>query len=113
MEVYLRVARGISVNTAVFSVFYGVLMRPLPYRNPEQLALVWASFRSAGTARAPVSGAILGEIGQRSRSLAGIAGIWTITRTFTGETPEQVKFARVTGNFFDVLGVTAARGHLH
>ncbi len=104
-------ALGIGVNTAVFSVFYGVLMRPLPYKNPEQLALVWASFRSAGTARAPVSGAILREIELRSRSLAGIAGIWTITRTFTGDDPEQVKFARVTANFFDVLGVSAARGH--
>jgi putative ABC transport system permease protein len=39
-----------------------------------------------------------------------VAGIWTITRTFTGDEPEQVKCARVTTNFFDVLGVHAARG---
>jgi predicted permease len=107
----VTLALGIGVNTAVFSVFYGALMRPLPYKNPEQLALVWASFRGAGTARAPVSGAILREIEQRSRVLAGVAGIWTITRTFTGDTPEQVKFARVTPNFFNVLGVSAAHGH--
>jgi hypothetical protein len=49
----VTLALGIGVNTAVFSVFYGVLMRPLPYKNPEQLALIWASFRGAGTARAP------------------------------------------------------------
>src|SRR6266496_2710948 len=104
-------ALGIGINTAVFSVFYAVLMRPLPYDKPEQLTLIWASFRAAGSARAPVSGAILGEIEQRNRSLAGVAGIWTITRTFTGENPEQVKFARVTVNFFDLLGVRAAHGH--
>jgi len=103
-------ALGIGINTAIFSVFYGVLLHPLPYKNPEQLAIVWSSFRTAGHARAPASGAILGEIERRNRSLAGVAGIWTITRTFTGDEPEQVKCARVTTNFFDLLGVHAARG---
>src|SRR5580658_5971569 len=103
-------ALGIGVNTAVFSIFYGVLLRPLPYDNPERLALIWASFREAGNARAPVSGTILGESERRNRSLAGVAGIWTISRTFTGDEPEQVKCARVTGNFFDVLGLHAASG---
>ena len=106
----ITLALGIGVNTAVFSVFYGVLLRPLPYDHPEQLALIWTHFRTAGNARAPVSGAILGEIERRNRSLAGVAGIWTITRTFTGGDPEQVKCARVTPNFFDVLGVHAAHG---
>ena len=106
----ITLALGIGVNTAVFSVFYGVLLHPLPYNRPEQLALIWSSFRTAGHARAPVSGTILGEIERRNRSLAGVAGIWTITRTFTGDNPEQVKCARVTANFFDVLGVRAAHG---
>src|SRR5262249_52809542 len=87
----ITLALGIGVNTAIFSVFYGVLLRPLPYDRPEQLALIWASIRSAGHARAPVSGAILGEVERRNRSLSGVAGIWTITRTFTGDDPEQVK----------------------
>ncbi len=103
-------ALGIGVNTSVFSIFYGVLLRPLPYDHPERLALIWSSFRTAGNARAPVSGAILGEIARRNRSLAGVAGIWTVTRTFTGDDPEQVKCARVTVNFFDVLGLHAAHG---
>jgi putative ABC transport system permease protein len=103
-------ALGIGVNTAVFSVFYGVLLHPLPYNHPERLAIVWSSFRTAGHARAPVSGAVLGEIERRNRSLAGVAGIWTLTRTFTGDNPEQVKCARVTTNFFDLLGVHAAHG---
>lgn len=106
----VMLALGIGVNTAIFSVFYGVLLRPLPYDRPQQLALIWTSFRTAGHARAPVSGAILGEIERRNRSLAGVAGIWTITRTFTGDEPEQVKCARVTANFFDLLGVHAEHG---
>ncbi len=106
----VTLALGIGINTAVFSVFYGVLLRPLPYYLPRELALIWASFRTAGHARAPVSGTILGEIERRNNSLAGVAGIWTITRTFTGDNPEQVKCARVTANFFDVLGVHAGHG---
>ena len=101
----VTLALGIGVNTAVFSVFYGVLLHPLPYNHPERLALIWSSFRTAGHARAPVSGTILGEIERRNRALAGVAGIWTITRTFTGDNPEQVKCARVTVNFFELFSV--------
>jgi predicted permease len=107
----VTLALGIGVNAAIFSVFYGVLLRPLPYHQPERLALIWAGFRSAGTARAPVSGTILGEIGRRNRPLSGVAGIWTVSRMFTGDQPELVKFARVTPNFFDLIGVRAAVGH--
>jgi len=103
-------ALGIGVNAAVFSVFYAVLLQPLPYRDPEQLTLILGSFRDAGTARAPVSGPIVREIERRNNSLIGVAGIWVGTETFTGESPEQVKVAQVTPNFFDVLGVRAAQG---
>src|SRR5262249_13901596 len=82
----------------------------LPYDRPEQLVMVWASFRTAEHARAPVSGAILGDIDHRNRSLASVAGIWTITRIVRGDVPEQVEAAMVTANFFDVLGRHAGHG---
>src|SRR5437867_7656094 len=104
-------ALGIGVNTAVFTVFYAVLMRPLPYAEPERLALIWANFRSRGTANVAVSGRIFGEVERRQRSMAALGGIFvTPPRTFPGDPPEQVKSALVTPNFFDVLGVRAARG---
>lgn len=106
----LTLALGIGVNAAIFNIFYAVLLRPLPYGHPEQLALIWTSLRGAGSARAPVSGTILREIERRSHTLAGIAGIWVGTGTFTGEIPEQVKVAQVTSNFFDVLQVRAEQG---
>jgi predicted permease len=103
-------ALGIGVNTAVFSVFYGVLLRPLPYGDPGRLALIWGSVNAAGSARAVVSGPILGEVALRNHVLSGVAGTWVTTMTFTGENLEQVKVAFVTPNFFDVLGVRAAQG---
>ncbi len=107
----LMLALGIGSTTAIFSIFYAMLLHPLPYSRPEQLAVIWANFRSAGTARAPVSGAIVREIQNHNRSFSGVAGIWTLTRTIRGDIPEQVKAAMVTVNFFDVLGVRAQRGH--
>jgi putative ABC transport system permease protein len=104
-------ALGIGVNTAVFSVFHAVLMRPLPYQHPEQLVRIWAEFQSRGIARAPLSGGMLREIEQRNRAFSGVAGVWVVgPSTFTGDTPEQVKSARVTVNFFDLLGIRPARG---
>src|SRR5689334_19075737 len=58
----ITLALGIGVNTAVFSVFYAVLMRPLPYDRPQELALIWGNLRSRGTANVAVSGTIFGEI---------------------------------------------------
>ncbi|MBZ5596094.1 MAG: ABC transporter permease [Acidobacteriia bacterium] len=106
----VTLALGIGVNAAIFSVFYAVLLRPLPYGRPEQLGLILSTLRAAGTARAPVSGTILSEVVRRNRSLAGVAGMWVGTGTFTGENPELVRVAQVTPNFFDVMGVSAARG---
>jgi predicted permease len=110
MVALITLALGVGVNTAVFSVFHAVLLKPLPYANPEQLVFIWASFRTAGTGRGVVSGPILGEIERRNRSLAGVAGIWVGADTFTGGDPEQVRVGQVTRNFFDVLGVRAAQG---
>lgn len=107
----ITLALGIGVNTAVFSVFYAVLMRPLPYGDPEGLVLIWANFRTRGTAQVAVSGGLFREIERRHRSLSDVAGIWvTPPRTLPGDPPEQVKAAFVTTNFFDVLRVRAVRG---
>lgn len=107
----ITLALGIGVNTAIFSVFYGVLLHPLPYDQPERLVRIWATYRDAGFARAPFSGPMLGEIERLNRSLSAVAAIWVVEpRTLTGAEPEQVKCARVTANFFDVLGVRAAQG---
>ena len=47
----LALALGIGANTAVFSLIRGVMLRPLPYRAPQQLVVIWESNLKAGTLR--------------------------------------------------------------
>src|SRR5215471_15104261 len=104
----VTLALGIGVNTAIFSVFYGVLLHPLPYDHPARLVRIWAPFRGA---RGPISGPMFAEVERRNRCFTSVAGIWVIEpRTFIGDNPEQLKTVRVTPNFFDVLGVRPAYG---
>jgi putative ABC transport system permease protein len=106
----ITLALGIGVNTAIFSVVYAVLLRPLPYDRPEQLAFIWSHFKFAAN-HAPSSGPALFEILHRNRLLKDAGGIWVGNGTFTGDVnPEQVKVGFVTTNFFQLLGVRPALG---
>jgi predicted permease len=109
--VALTMALGVGANTAIFSVVNAVLLKPLPYERPAELALIWSSFQKMGASRAPASGVQLREIRDRSQLFADVAGIWVGNGTFTGDAePEQVKVASVTPNFFAVLGAKPAMG---
>ena len=109
----LTLAFGIGANTAVFSLVRGVLMKPLPYRQPEQL--LWFGGREArfGAESSGVSIPDLLDLRLRTRTLSQIAAYSffadKLVVTGTGE-PEQMDGMRVTANFFDVLGVPPALG---
>jgi hypothetical protein len=82
-------ALGIGVTAAIFSVFYGILLHPLPYEKPEQLVRIWASFRDTAPARAPISGPMFVEAARRKSAFTGIAAIWVVApRTLAGDDPE-------------------------
>ena len=100
----LTFALGIGANTAMFSVVRGVLLRPLPYSDPQRLAAIWPG-------RA-ISNAELLYLQQNARTLQSVAAFspgWGIALTGAGE-PRQLHAARVSVNFFGVLGVHPAIG---
>jgi predicted permease len=109
----LTVGLGVGANTAVFSVVDAVLLRPLPYADPERL--VWLAERPASQpafARSSVAAANLDHY-RLARSLEGLAGYTRISRTLTGSgEPVQVRGEEVTPNLFSVLGTSAAMGRV-
>ena len=112
--VVLMLALGIGANTAVFSVVDGVLLRKLPYRDPDRLVMVWERNPALGATigeRVPASYTNFAEWARQSKTLEGIAGMEdaNLNRTGIGE-PERVVGARISANFFQVLGVATAIG---
>jgi len=103
----LTLALGIGVNTAMFGVLYGVLIRPLAYTDAERLFLVFQSRGGVGTRVAPLDYV---DIQQRTRAFT-TAGVVGTGFTFTGGTdPELVIGQLVTGEFFGILGAQPALG---
>ncbi len=107
-------AIGIGANTAIFSVVDGVLLRPLPYPEPERLVAVWETNDQAGPDfrnRTEVSPANLLDWQSRNQSFEQIGALAYTNTTLVGrEQPERLAGAAVTPNFFAAVGVTPAVG---
>jgi putative ABC transport system permease protein len=106
------VAIGIGANTAIFSVVNGVLLRPLPYAEPERLVQVWTS--TASDPKSSHSAADFLDLQRDNRSLAAVAGYRAFVFSITTDArePITVEGSYVTVDFFDVLGVQPREGRL-
>ena len=109
----LTLAVGIGANTAIFSVVNAVLLRPLPYPDPERLVNVWTA--TGQQSRENHSAGDFIDLSEENRSLSAIAGYrsspFTVFSEGGGE-PSQVEGVYVTAAFFDVLGVAPAAGRV-
>ncbi len=107
----VTIALGIGATTAIFSVTNTVLLRPLPYRSPEELVLVWNRLENANLARTLVSGPDFLDYRNETTMFEGFAGAFAIDGTITGDgRAEQIMVGWSTGNLFKVLGVTPILG---
>ncbi len=104
-------ALAIGANTTMFSVLNAVLLRPLPYRAPEQLAMLWTDdpTRSLHEGRSA-----LWDVEQwltQTQSFADIATFDSVTTTLTGaEGTEQIVGVSISPNLLSLLGVQPVRG---
>lgn len=103
--VALILALGIGANTALFSIFNSLMLRPLPVRNPQSLALLLN-----GSWSYP----IWKQVQERDTALFDGAVAWSRQRfdLSTSGSTDVVDGAYVSGRFFDVLGVQPVRGRL-
>jgi putative ABC transport system permease protein len=105
----LALALGIGVTSAVFSIFNGVLLRPLPYPAPEQLVMVYDTQPSCSTCPA----SLLKYLDWRTRStvFAAIGGSMNFSATLTGEgDPVRVPGVQATASLVKVFGVMPRLG---
>jgi putative ABC transport system permease protein len=106
----ITLAMGIGANTAIFSVVNALMLRPLPYPNPERL--VWVDEVSKTRPNNFVFGAHFLEWREQCQTLEGIAAYSNSELTLTGAgEPERVFCGEASENFFPLLGARAfARG---
>lgn len=107
----LTLALGIGANSAIFSVLNGVVLRPLPYGEPDRLVRIASQFPSLDFDRFWLSPPELMELQERNRTLIAVAGYRTGQASVGGdEAPVRVTSAIATHELFDVLGVRPLRG---
>jgi putative ABC transport system permease protein len=112
--VILVLALGIGANSAVFSIVDAVLLRKLPYREPDRLVMIWEKNPTLGAFigdRVPAALNNFREWQKRSTQFEGIGGFEVADLNLTsGSEPERIEGARASANFFEVLGVQPRLG---
>ena len=111
LVIVATLALGIGANTAIFSVLYQALLRPLPFPDANRLVFVWNSYPKGGS---PPSDVAIPDYLDRRAAASAIAdaALFTVRElTLTvGEQPEQVRALAVTPSFFSTLGRGPALG---
>ncbi len=110
----LTLALGIGANTAIFSVVNSVLLRPLPYKQPDQLVFIWDTLKQkAEKSTFPVSAPNLKDWQEQNRSFDQIGGFSFDYFTLVGrDEPTRLFGSYATANLMQTLGVTPAAGRV-
>ncbi|MEZ0332718.1 MAG: ABC transporter permease, partial [Gemmatimonadales bacterium] len=107
----LTLALGIGANTAVFTLVDAALLRPLPFPEPERLAVLWERQPAQGKEREKVSAANYLDWRRESRSFSDLTAwiVWGLALTGSGE-PEELTVIRASSNLFRLVGIAPALG---
>jgi predicted permease len=104
-------ALGIGANSAIFTVVNGVLLRPLPYRDSDQLVIIWGNFLKLNIERLPAKAAEYEDYRAQSQIFEQVAAFESLSLNLTGvEQAERITGARVTANLFSMLGAQVEQG---
>src|SRR5882724_10368473 len=109
----LTIALGVGASTAIFSVTNAVLLRPLPYKNPVRLVIAASDMRNRNVRDFPFSNEDFIDMRDGTKdAFQDLAGVFTFRNILFKEdgTPEQVRSAVVTTNFFRLVGAKIALG---
>lgn len=113
----LILALGIGANIAVFSVVNTILLRPLPFPDPQKLVFIAGNDNTGGESAKTYSADATQEFEQRNHSFEKVSGYFAFTgpdniKLLTGGTPLPMTAILVADHFFETLGVQPSLGHL-
>jgi predicted permease len=109
----LTLALGIGANTAIFSIVNGVILRPLGYPKPEQLAYLTTRFPNQGFDQFWVSPPEFLEFRDLNQSFSSVGAFTTgEVNLMAAERPRRVRSAAITDDLLPTLGIQAAQGRL-
>jgi putative ABC transport system permease protein len=107
----LSLALGIGANTAIFSLVDAVLLRPLPFKEPDGLVMVWEEAARIGFPRNTPAPANYADWKAQNQVFEDLAALRFGSYNLTDESePEKVEAQAVTANFFPILGVAPVHG---
>jgi putative ABC transport system permease protein len=105
----LTLALGVGASTAIFSVVYGVLLRPLPYEKPEQIVRVWEVDDKGH--RMQVADPNFDDLQGQNHTFQALAQFHSgIESVSGGAEPRRLRVATVSGDFFMIMGVSPVMG---
>ncbi len=107
----VTLALGIGANTAIFSIVHALLIKPLPFPDPENIVALWDRMPDRGVERNEVTVANYLDWRAQNKSFEhlGIYRWWSANLT-GGESPERIQGFQVTPNFLDIVGVKPVFG---
>src|SRR5215469_10947762 len=106
MVAMLALGLGIGANTALFSVVYGVLLKPLPYAQGQDLVVLNQAFAKAGQNNVAFSVKEINDYRQQSKALAEVEEYHQMSFILLGgQEPDNVRTGVVSAHFFDMLGL--------
>ncbi|HEX8185939.1 MAG TPA: ABC transporter permease, partial [Blastocatellia bacterium] len=109
--VVLALAIGIGANTAIFSVVNAILLRPLPYKNPDRISMVWLDNTRLGVDQDWHSYPNYMDYKQQSETFEDLAAFNNRSFNLTGDAePVRVTGVVATASLFPVMGVEPALG---
>lgn len=102
----LTLALGIGANTAIFSVLYGVLFKPLPYSDPNAIVRIWQSVRTSGNSKLGMTEGQFISLRQEARSFSNLGAYTFAFSNIAGlEQSERVATAFLTSGVLETFGV--------
>ena len=109
----LALAIGIGASSAIFAVINGILLKPLPYREPDRLVMVWSESPRDGGRENTISPADYLDFAARTRTLERLEGYFSFLSTLEVGISDRTEVAYaqvVTSGLFELLGRPAALG---